>query len=195
MKTRALIAVALVVGLFVPGGVVYASISGTSGQVSQISPPASVTGLTSNTTPFAWDEQQGVTLASAMRTDITTPGSYFIGTSLTPGLTIPAGTVVDSHYFHSRPVSGTKIFDATLTFPSDIVGVDIINGQLNTSDILGAPSTSYAGLTTTHGLELVSTSDEDGITIPDLRTIIIHVRTGAGGDDDVRIITRHNGPP
>ncbi len=54
---------------------------------------------------FAFEERQGVQLASAVPVDIKSVGSYESDASLTPG-TIPAGTVVDSHFVNSdRPTS------------------------------------------------------------------------------------------
>src|SRR5262245_11784885 len=107
-----------------PAGAV---ISGTSGQVAKILPPAAVaqsSTLGNNTTNWAWDEQQGVTLSSGIRVDITAPGNYESTAALTAG-TIPAGTVVDSHFFHADRINNgttTITLTGTLTFPTDILG-------------------------------------------------------------------------
>src|SRR5215469_1617189 len=76
-----------------------AVISGTLGQITEIAPPASAAaGLGSNTTMWAWNEQQNVTLASPIKVDITSIGAYTQESQLLTGVNIPAGTVVDSHY-------------------------------------------------------------------------------------------------
>src|SRR5690349_9781439 len=91
------------VAMLAPSQAANAVISGTAGQVTKIVPPASVLksgGLASNTSTWAFDEQQGVTLASPLTADITQVGSYESNASRTVG-TIPAGTTVDSHFFDS----------------------------------------------------------------------------------------------
>lgn len=66
---------------------------------SKIAPPPSVDfgALESDTTMYAFDEQQNVTLAQALEVDITAPGTYDDSSDLTPG-TIPGGTGVSSHF-------------------------------------------------------------------------------------------------
>jgi hypothetical protein len=180
-----------------PVGTAGAVISGTSGAVTKIAPPAAVqqgSGPASNTTMFAWDEQQGVTLASNQRVDITAPGNYESSTSLTIG-TITAGTVVDSHFFHSDRVNNgsTPItLTATLTFPTDIVGVIVTRGKLGTSNVLGAPGTDYSTSQLNNDLELSTTGD--GVFVPNMRTVTIRATT-SNDLDEVRILTRHNAPP
>ena len=81
------IAVLMSVVLIAPSSV-GAIVSGTSGQVTKIPAPVSVgrsAGLSSLTTNWTWDEQQGVTLASNLTVDITRVGSYESAASLTSG--------------------------------------------------------------------------------------------------------------
>src|ERR671930_188291 len=82
-----------------------ATITGTSGQVQLIAAPPSVKfgALQSDTTMYAFDEQQRVVLAAPLDVDITVPGTYDENSDLTPGA-IPAGTLVSSHFVHADKV-------------------------------------------------------------------------------------------
>src|SRR5678815_3707920 len=75
-----------------------AYIASVAGQVVKIAPPANVTssGICSPDKVFVFDEQQGVTLASPLKVGFTSPGFYAAATG--QNLSIPAGTVVDSHF-------------------------------------------------------------------------------------------------
>jgi hypothetical protein len=199
MRLR-LIAVAVAVAVFVPMQAAQAVISGTTGSVTKIAPPAGLTraaGQGSDTTMWAWDEQQGVTLASNVSVDITIPGTYESIASLTSGA-IPAGTVVDSHFFNSvRPAtSPISTMTASLSFPTDILGVIVRHNLLTNSNTLGAPQTNYSvGGTVQDGLDLGTTTD--GVTMTSQRSLTIRSSNGGTADleDDVRIITKHDGPP
>ncbi len=187
--TTAFVALGTVIA---PG--VSAVISGTSGQITDITPPACVQrtcGQGSNTTMDAWDEQQGVTLASNLSVDITQQGDY---TSPVSGSsTIAAGTTVDSHYINSLRLAntGSTTLTGTLTFPTDILGIIVRHGPLTASDVLGAPGTDYTNGSLSNGLELGS-GDELNFSGP--RTITL-TSTETNGFDDVRIITKHDSPP
>ena len=200
MKNRrrffATLAAAVLTTALMPAAIANAAISGTAGPILQIAPPASAaTGLASNANMWAWNEQQGVTLASAVRVDITSPGVYTQEAQLLSGVTIPAGTQVDSHYISSDGANGTTNLDGTLTFPTDILGVIVKQANLNNSEVLGSPGTDYPGTTQNlFGLELLP-AGPDSVTLPDQRTITLHSNRGANGVDEVRVITEHDGSP
>ncbi len=187
----------LVVG-WVPEGV-NASIGSTSGNVTKIAPPAStlLNVLEHATNAFAFAERQGVTLASPLRTDIQTPGTYDQTSDLTT-VSVPAGTVVDSHLVHSdRPgvgtgSTGTILRNFTVTFPTDILGIIATQGKLTDSDVLGAPGTIYGG--TARALSFGVDSGSDILVLPDQRTVVATLRT-TFGLDQFRVLTRHNAPP
>ena len=168
-----------------------ATIIGTGGQMTKIAPPPSVLfdALESDTTMFAFDEQQNVTLAQPLSVDITTPGTYDDSADLTPG-TIPAGTAVSSHFVHADHV-GTGVprvtLDGTVTTDKDILGIAILAKALNDSDYLGAPGTLYPTGEFGPGFNL-DNQDDFVIEQIDKRTVQIHsdVRIHA---DQVRIIT------
>jgi PKD domain len=198
MRLR-LLAVALVVAVFVPMQAAQAVISGTTGAVTKIAPPAGVTradGQGSTTTMWAWDEQQGVTLASNVGVDITVPGTYESIGSLTGG-SVPAGTVVDSHFFNSVRPNGAPIstLTASLSFPADILGVIVRRGSLINSNTLGAPETDYQVSSLQNGMDLGATTD--GVTMTSQRSITIRSSNGGTADlqDELRVITRHDGAP
>ncbi|MGZ6955337.1 MAG: PKD domain-containing protein [Acidimicrobiia bacterium] len=192
-------AVILVVG-FVPQGA-QALIGTTAGNIVKITAPPSVApgALQDATNVFAFNERQGVTLASLMRVDITGPGLYdqpgdIAGSGI--AVNVPAGTVVDSHLIHSDlPTGGTVIRNFTVTFPTDILGIIVVQGKLVDSDVLGAPGTVYAG--TNRGLDLGLTgAGRDAVTVVDQRTIQVALRTAStDGMDQIRVLTKHNAPP
>jgi hypothetical protein len=169
-----------------------ATIIATSGQMTLIAPPPSVEidALESDTTMYAFDEQQGVTLAQPLNVDITTPGTYDDTTDLTPG-TIPAGTVVNSHFVNADHV-GTQappvVLDGTITTDTDIIGIEVLQHGLNISDFLGAPGTAYPTGDFGRGLNL---DDQDDFVIEqiDRRTVEIHSQVRIH-TDQVRIITQ-----
>ena len=191
MKARGYFLVACVIALMSMVAAASASITGTSGQITQIAPPASVAidALESDTTMYAFDEQQGVTLASPLAVNITTPGTYDDSSDLTPG-TIPAGTVVNSHFVNADHI-GTQapgvVLDGTVTTDTDILGIIVMQHELNHSDNLGAPGTTYPTGDFGRGFNL---DDQNDFIIEqiDKRTVEIHsqVRVHA---DQVRIIT------
>lgn len=181
----------LVASLPVAAGAV---ITGTSGQLVKIAAPASVfpDQLESTTSIFAFDERQGVTLASPLRVDITQPGTYDQSSDLQP-TTVATGTAIDSHYVHNdRAPGGTTVRTGSVTFPTDILGVIVTRGKLADSDILGAPGTAYPGAAPNRELELTGAADV--VVLPDLRTVQVTLST-ATAVDDLRIVTRHDDPP
>jgi choice-of-anchor A domain-containing protein len=168
-----------------------ATITGTSGQVTKIAPPPSVMfgDLQSNTTMFAFDEQQNVTLGQALECDITQPGVYDETADLTPG-TVPAGTVVSSHFVHADKIGTGPPFvtlEGTVTTDADIICIAILQRPLNMSDFLGAPGTAYPTGDFGRHLELDS-QDDFVIEQVDRRTVVIHSSTRLHADQ-VRIIT------
>ena len=187
----------LVVGMFasLAIGTSGASIVGTSGQVTKIAPPASVLfgALESDTTMQAFDEQQGVTLGSAVSVDITTPGTYDDTSDLTPG-TIPAGTRVNSQFVHSDPVDHHSVqLEGTITTDTDILGVAILQASLDNSDFLGALGTLYP--TGQFGRRLNLDNQADFVIEQvDKRTLVIHSDVQLHVDQ-VRVITKANRPP
>jgi PKD repeat protein len=169
-------------------------IASGSGNIQVIAPPASVlNGATEHATDvLAFSERQGVTLASGIRTDIQTPGIYDQTSDLTT-MTIPAGTVVDSHYLQSdRAVGGTTLRQFTITFTTDILGVVVTAGKLGDSDVLGAPGTVYGG--TDRGLGFAGGAQTDIVVLSDQRTMQGTWQTTTGVDS-VRVITEHNSSP
>jgi uncharacterized repeat protein (TIGR01451 family) len=174
-----------------------ALISGSSGSIIRLSAPPPSVALNARenaTSAEAFDEAQGVTLASAVNVDGVNPGSF---TTFPNGSAkIPAGTVVDSHLIHSDPPSrnATARRTGSITFASDILGIIASTARLAASDNLGAPGTTYAGTTQWRGLEGSSengfSGTADKVTISsDRRTVSIDVRTYVM--DEIRVLTKH----
>ncbi len=188
--------VAMVVSSVAVGG---ALISGSAGKVIRLSSaPASVklNALQNATNTYAFDEQQGATLTSAIAVDAIDPGTY--GSFPSGSATIPAGTLVSSHLIHSdipfRRFTARRT--GSVTFANDIIGVVASTDKLAASDTLGATGTLYAGTTQWRGLE----SSENGFpaigdnfTISaDRRTVSFDINTYVM--DEIRVITNHGNP-
>ncbi len=193
----ALLAATLASGTVVAGTVTTGALVGpTSGAVVFVAAPPSVTpgAFQSPTSVFAFNERQGLTLASSLAVDITAAGVYDQGSDLQPS-TLAAGTVVDSHFLHSdNTTTGTVFRSGSVTFPTDIIGVMVTVNKLNGSDILGAPGTVYPTGNPNRNLEIGQAPLPDIIILPNLRTVQVNINTG-NGIDQVRILTRHNHPP
>jgi|GEM_PF-5109622 conserved repeat domain len=157
-------------------------------------PSVALNALENSTKVFAFDEKQRVTLTSAVTIDGAAPGVYTqfpLGTA-----TIPAGSLVDSHFVHSDVPTGayTKHRTGSVTFGADIIGVVASTARLAASDSqLGATGTTYAGNTRWRGLENGEngSSGSDKFTISaDHRTVSIDFNTLA--IDNIRVITQHS---
>ena len=170
-----------------------AQIVDTTGEVKEISPPASVahSAYESDTVIRAFQEIQLIRLIDDIAVDASASGTYNSPEDLIP-TTISAGTVVTSHFLHLDPTGTTTvILEGSLTFDADILGVLVLNDSLdNTDGVLGAGSTQYP-VGNSRGLEL--DPNYDWITIEsDRRKIIVHLLAN-DQIDQVRVITSVNG--
>ncbi len=169
-----------------------ATIVSTSGQMALIAPPPSVDfgALQSDTTMYAFNEQQCVRTTADLPVDITIPGTYDDSSDLTPGV-VPAGTLVSSHFVNSDKI-GTQPprveLEGSIVTDADILGIAISQHALNETDVLGAPGTIYPTGKFGRGLNL---DDQNDFVIEqiDKRTVVVHsdVRIHS---DQVRVITR-----
>ena len=171
--------------------VVWAAITSTTGQMTQIGPPPSVEfdQLESDTTQFAFDERQCVILGSRLRVNITAPGTYDDNIDLTPGF-IPAGTTVNSHFVHADKI-GSKSprveLEGTLTTDTPILGIIIKQAALDASDFLGAIGTVYP--TGVFGRAMRLDGQNDFVILdPGLQSVTVHTDTEVHADQ-VRVIT------
>ena len=114
-----------------------AAITSTGGLVTQIPAPANCLPGTLNAfNAWAWDEQAGITL-TGMPIDLSTnPSNTF---ALVPGFL--TGTV-DSHFLHFDGLPGTTI-SGSITFSSNIVGVQYRDLWLDASDSIASTGTIY----------------------------------------------------
>jgi hypothetical protein len=167
-----------------------AAIVSTSGAASQIPAPPSVElgALESNTTIFAFDEQQGVALAADVNVDISAPGVYDELADLTPSV-IAAGTKVSSHLLHADRVgrkASPLFLDGSVTFDQEVVGLAILGGTLDASDVLGAPGTIYPN---GKFRKLSPDAQEDSVTLSDdKKTVTVHLQLKRHSDQ-IRVIT------
>jgi hypothetical protein len=178
--------------------VAWAAIALTTGQMTKIAPPPSVEihMLESNTTQFAFDERQCVTLAAALRVSISKPGTYDEYIELTPGL-IPAGTLVSSQFIQADRVGigGPQIvLDGTLTTDAPILGVIVRAAHLHSSDFLGAIGTVYPTGDSERVLQLYGASNDSVTLDPSLQSVTLHT-VNSQHTDQVRVITECKLPP
>ncbi len=164
--------------------------------VERISPPPSVKldKLASNTCVRLFDERQDLKLEKALKVDISKPRTYDGPRDLTP-VSIPAGTIIDSHFLHADNVGAAKIrLVGSVTFDADIIGVIVQDGSLDKSDWVGSPTTKYPDRLDLRGLELGSPAKgDDLVTISaDRRTITFNVGFSTVLDS-IRVITAN--PP
>jgi hypothetical protein len=169
--------------------VVRATIVSTTGQITIMGAPGSVEldELESDSTMFAFDERQCVTLLAPLKVNISLPGTYGAGIALTPA-TIPAGTRVSSHLvLADRGSSVAKIeLQGTLTTDAPILGLITTNGSLGSSDFLGAIGTVYP--TGSVG-RAMTWNQGDWVTLDaGLHSATIHVINSLHADQ-VRVIT------
>lgn len=188
-----------------------ASVVSTTGGITFTSAPTSVvTNATENsTTMLAFNEQQGVTLASSLSVDL-------LAQTSTAG-SIAAGTDINSYFLHFDPVGtdGTQaagsFLTGSITFDTQILGIiwtaapcDGLDPDpcprpataelLDASDFLGAAGTFYGTGQKGRGLETdifyQINSFQDLITLsPDGKTINLDIFTIQNFTDQVRIVT------
>jgi MYXO-CTERM domain-containing protein len=133
-------------------------------------------------------ERIGFAPATSFSVDITLPGAYEQGASLTPG-TIAAGTPLDVFYFQYDPMGDERTFiEGSMTFDKDIIGVIISDERMNSSDTrFGLPGTVYPHNVDVRGLETYGNSDSITISA-DRRTIYFDLRV-TSSVDSFRVIT------
>ncbi len=144
----------------------------------------------SDTKVTAFMENQSLILTAPLSVDIKSPGTYSTSASLTPG-TIPTGTLVNSFYFYSDPVTNTgKVFTGSITFNSDILGLEVSGTSLNNTDaLLGLAGTTYPSSDPNRGLELTGVTNSDIITLSSDRRTLTWSFTTANSLDGVRVLT------
>ncbi len=137
------------------------------GTITPIAPPTNVGADNQQINALlGFDEQQNVLLTQPLAIE---------------GGTIPAGTVVRSHYIIYDPsasasITGTALFDA------DVLGVITATGDLSRSDFLGVDATHYLN-PSLRGFEA-----GDVATITDTRTVRFDLEASTPGDY-ARVIT------
>jgi hypothetical protein len=163
--------------------------------VSIISAPGDIRNgvMESNTEVVAFPELQNVALGADLSVNISVPGATPaspVDDNFSPAV-IPAGSLVSSYFLHCDRVGSSTAnptnFVGSLTFDTDVLGLIILQDELNATHALpGLAGTQYS---LTGGLEINSTAAFDAITLsPDRRTVTFDFRD-ANAPDDVRIIT------
>jgi hypothetical protein len=148
-----------------------------------------------------WNEKQDVQLNSALRIDIA-PVPGWCGNDytkaggscvLTNTTTIPAGTMVDSHFLHHDPVNPTgPDRSGCISFDSDILGLIAQDNQLDSSETAGhdLQAAGFGGydthLVAQRGLEF--DTNNDYVYVHTNRELCVNFDTNTA-TDEVRVIT------
>lgn len=173
-----------------------AIIISTTGGASLIATPADarLNVLTSSTLARCWNESQGYMLTSALNLDAAATGAYNSEASL-PSVqpTVPAGTLVNSHYVHfDSPGGASASVSGSVTFDQDILGVickgdaAATNKTMDLSDYLSSGTLYDDGLAD-RGMELAANADTFSISA-NRRTVTFHMAITEPGDR-IRIVT------
>ena len=142
-------------------------------------------------------ERTGLTLGATQATDIKQQHSFpvtFAGGRLDSG-SVSAGTKVDSYFLYSDPVgqpATALYYSANVTFSTPILGVQVGDSTLRSSDsTLGAVGSTYSAIAN-NGLETAY----DSVELVDAYTIHVLLKTSVD-IDSVRVITAATGttPP
>lgn len=149
-----------------------------------IAPPAvnpAGSALDSNTNTWVWPESGPCILANDLAVNRTSAGSFFGNSN--EAATIPAGTCVCSHFVHGDRLDNSGTLTGSLSFgTASILGLIYRRTELNSSDFLGAPATTY-----TYGP--MDSNDEMGLSLaPGANSLKWSMRFGAGLDQ-IRVIT------
>lgn len=176
-----------------------ADIVGAGGDAVHIPPPTSVLlhELESDTEIFAFDEVEDLELTDDVAVNITAPGTYVEPADLTPGI-IPAGARINSHFVHVDKVGSSNVavrYSGAITFDRDILGLAILDAELDGSDGVGAPATTYPTGQVFRGFEMTepfgtpgTQARDDVVLSADRRTI--ELRFGVSCClDQLRVIT------
>jgi len=177
-----------------------ATVTGTTGAVVSVAPPASVDdgAFTSDTEIRAFQENT-VTLSSATTMAVWT----WSGSSWTyQSTTFQAGTCFQSHLLHgdrvsgtsTTPLTGTVTFDANVLFviPTNNFTVPVIGITIRpldlTDGVLGSPSITYSSGIATRGSDGAAGGDSLVLSAPATLTV---GQASPSGDamDEVRVVT------
>lgn len=168
MCGRALIAGAMLLS----AGSAHGAIVSVSGQVTEISPPASVVpgALESAAGAIAFLDAQLV-LTADVSLDASGSGTYN-STPLLNGGTISLGTPVDSYIVHADlpGTTGAITHAGSITFDQPILGVQVLTASIDASDAQSTSGTTLPTGVFGRGLELENNPDfvqisADGLTL------------------------------
>lgn len=135
----------------------------------------------SNTDGYSFTEKTSFKLPTMVFANLAPGETVVNGSTSGSGVTLGAGTVVDSYFFHFDPVRSDDVrYVGTITFDRPILGVVFDVTNLNLSDnVLGAAGATYFY----HGLE-----NPDDITSISGNVLTYSFRTNSAVDE-FRVIT------
>ena len=122
-----------------------ASITGVGGAATEITAPADATfnngALDSDTTMYAWEEQQDFSVGFEVLFDIDGASGQYDDTTMGTGGLLRGGVTIDSHFIHYDSITGTNSMPVavtgTITFDQPIIGLMVLGPALDDSDSFG----------------------------------------------------------
>jgi hypothetical protein len=159
-------------------------IKGVSGSVFEASEPPSVVSVAYLTEEQAriYLERQDMTLTEDIGVNINSPGRYSSFAHVIRA-TVPKGRRIAISFNQQKSSDWVSPFTGSVTFEQEVLGVIILDRELDQSDSLRAPGTIYATGERFRGLEFPGTPGAkrgyDTITVePDKRRITIPLGLG-----------------
>ena len=147
---------------------------------------------------WAWNEQQGVTLASSLHVDITSPGTYTLGVAASDRRQHPRGNGRRQPLRLECPRAGGNNSTRRHLVLPDRHPRRHRHGRrtFDSSDVLGSPTTTYPGTNQSlFGFEF-EPAGGDSITMPDQRNGGDPLRAPAApASTRSAVITKHDGAP
>jgi hypothetical protein len=176
----------------------YGSIILSAGAVDVLpSPPAAILTSVSDANIFGFAEQQGVTLTAPLNAGMSSGGWVCCGL---PGVTLAAGTTVNSYLLYAAPITDAdgldyRDFQGSITFsPGEKIVAILIGYQaiFATDGMFGAPGTIYPPFSDPKaGLERL----DQVIVGPGDQAVYVNFHVTPGNLDMIRILTTETPEP
>jgi MYXO-CTERM domain-containing protein len=181
------LAAAAVVAIVAPA---FGAITTTTGSatITPIPPSLTIGAFESDTQVPVMFERNRI-LPEGQEVDISQIGLVDQLSDLTPGL-IPAGTRVASYIFHADGIgTGNHVFEGSVTFDEDILGIIVGTTRLNNTDNrFGAVGTTYWN-GPSRGLDLATNPGNDTLLLSVSRNTVSFRLVVGEAMDEFRVLT------
>jgi hypothetical protein len=171
-------------------GSAFGAVLNVSGMVTQTTLPPSLQLGAFESNEFARVMPERLRLLpEPQEVDITQPGLVSTTADRTVG-SIPAGTLVGSFLIHADTISSnTRVFEGSVTFEFDILGIIITSTRLVNTDLrFGGEGVTYSN-NGFRGIDLGSTLESDWVRLSENRRTVSFRLTVDSAMDEMRILT------